>query len=323
MTSLRQFLKIILLSLYFCSLFASSVLGTTLRFVFYNPTVIFSDNEEAIAAIRSLEAWLTKALACDVKGYYFQKESDLRHFMATSQTSFGFFDVRFFIENYAEEKMIPLLIPQRNKKTAASFYLIVRKDSGINKLQALKGKILATTRRGVVNANFFSNIIFEGLIKSEKYIQFKWVDTSKSALMALFYKEVDGILVDAIFYDHTISPKLNFKILFTSQKVIFAPLCLFNENITPDFRARLKQAFLQSDRNSGAIMFNEVLKIEQWVDTDHQAYVHLEHLMRSSNGILLKEPHLAEINDSKLPLQSFPIKIEPEALPVFALSEEP
>ncbi|MBN2381769.1 PhnD/SsuA/transferrin family substrate-binding protein [bacterium] len=292
----------------------------TLDFVFYQPDASFKDNVEAVTAIRSLEKYLSSELKVTVKGNFFQKETDMRNFIQSSKAAFVFVDIRYFIEHYKTEKMRPIMVPTRNGGQYTQSVVLVRKEAAIKSIFELKGKVLATNGRGTVNNNYLSNLIFESLLDASQFFTIRVVDTSNSAVMAVSYKEADVAIIDKALYDSNFPQKADFAVLFTSTEIMMPPLCIYEDNIKPEYIEPLKRAFKGITKAGTANDFLRPLAIDGWSDIDQAAYRDTERLLTNSPGSFVKDPIIIEKETTQQKMEPVVPDYKPEELQVFAQS---
>lgn len=318
--------KLIWLSKLFLSIiviliFSVNVQGKTVEYVFYQPLSSFKDNTTAVTAIRELDKLLVGKLQSSVKGYFFQKEKDLEESYMKKKPVFGFLDLRYFIKHRVDLNLKAISIPQRNNEISSQAVVVVRKDSPANQLLDLKGKMLVTTGNGQINYNFLSNYIFEGMIDVPSFFKLKKVDTSFSALYALSYKEADVAIIDkAILY--SLPQKNNYKVILTTQDIIFPPLCIFNNYCSPEMEAKIKKTFLKLNLTSVAKIFDKPLKIDKWVEATEKTYKDTELTLTNKITFFEKKQILSEKSEAGQEQETSPPFLDQKTLPVMAISSQ-
>lgn len=142
----------------------------------------------------------------------------------------------FISENHQKYNIVPFIAPLRNGKKSYQKVIVVRKDKGYNKLDDIRGKLLAATELGKENYRFYNSVIFKNEIDINNHFQnVKIVDSSYFALIEVLQGHVDAAAVTLKGFEilKELKPgiKLNLKSIFISDPTPLSPLCYFGGNI--------------------------------------------------------------------------------------------
>ena len=206
---------------------------------------------DIVDRFQPLMAHLEKTLGIKVKAVSASDYAGVITAMAHNHLDFAYFGPKSYTEA-AEKANAQAIALELNKEGEPGYYgiVIVRKDSGINSMDAAKGKVFAFTDPNSTSGCLVPNILFARDMKVKPEAYFKEVKFSGShgaSILAVKNGSIDIAATNNIDLDRMIEKGQasmdDFKILWTSELIPGAPMAA-----RKDLPESLKAAF------TGALM---------------------------------------------------------------------
>ncbi len=189
-------------------------------------------------------------------------------------------------------KMTPLLLVWRKNLGEYNSFIFVRKDSGLNRLEDLKGRIIAFEDEGSTSSFFLPKLSMEtkglDVIKisypepcvPEDAIGYVFAGSELNISNWVFFRKADaGALSCSDWFDQGDNPRAyrkEFKIIYKTQKLP-RMLVLVRAGLDERFVARIKEEMLNMDKSKKGKEALKEFNIEKFAELPKDTIRRVEH----------------------------------------------
>ena len=183
-----------------------------------------------------------------------------------------------YINIKKQVNITPIVKPKKDGESTYKSYILVRKDSGINNLNDLKGKTFAYCDKCSLSGYIFPDLLIKSKLKiSIESFFSKFYKTPKAydSILAVYYKQADATAVSDLTYDasYTIQPRLKIalKTIEVSEPYEYGPF--FHNNVKDHSRLeRFKNELINMENNLEANQILMLLRISGYTPAKDSDY---------------------------------------------------
>lgn len=233
--------------------------------------------KEGFAYYKKLADYIGKKLGRDVilvdrKGY-----SAINALLKSGEVDFAFICGGPYVDGHGEFGLELLAAPMVKGETVYYSYIIVNKNSQINKLEDLRGKKFAFTdplsNTGYLVPYFMLKKI--GETPDRFFGSYKYTYAHDKSIRAVAEGLIDGAAVDSLIWEYLneIHPEItsNTKIIIRSEPYGIPPVVV-RPGIDPELKKRLKEVFLKAHLDEEGKEILHGMMIDRFVEIEDSAY---------------------------------------------------
>nr|WP_295975288.1 phosphate/phosphite/phosphonate ABC transporter substrate-binding protein [uncultured Bacillus sp.] len=194
-----------------------------------------------------------------------------------------------FVMGREKESMKGIVMPKVDGKPLYRSYIIVRKDSGINKLEDLQGKRFAYTDPDSYSGRLtvISSLIDKGADPEQFFSKTFYTYSHDYSVLAVAQGVVDGATVDSIVYDQMMKSDekeiANLKVIDYGEWVGTPPIVVSNY-LSDDIVSKVTTVLLTMDKDPKGKEILDQLGIEQFISLDQNTYAPINEMINKVGG---------------------------------------
>lgn len=186
-----------------------------------------------------------------------------------------------------------LVAPSVNGKAIYHSYIIVHKDSPLKSFEDLKGKVFAFTDPRSNSGKLYPTYLLRTMgLTPEKFFSRTVYSYSHNKSVEMVAKRiVDGAAVESIVYEYMVKKNSPYtkqtKIIKVSPPFAIPPVVV-TRDINPDIKKRMKEAFLNMNKDKRGKAILEAMMIDGFVnisDSDYDSIRKMEKLVSDNTSI--------------------------------------
>lgn len=268
-----------------CTLLCAASLANAdgpLRIVF----IAYQNPDQLAGEIEPVVEYLERQTGMDVKDFVATNYAGVVEALKNGTADVGFMGPLQYIIAHKQAGAKPLLGELYNGKATYESHIFVRKDSGINSLEDLRGKTMAFTDPISSSGYLYPLAIFreKGLVKGAPEEFFKRVyfaGGDEQAIRAVYNKFVDAAGVGQYAYN-LLRPQERdaVKVLAASRPI--PSHCIVVRNDLPEASAtKLKNALLAlNDEGPDHKLLQNLYSVDGYTEITHETFAETERLAR-------------------------------------------
>ena len=203
---------------------------------------------------------------------YFNDESKAIEFIKTEQPQIGIVSTAFYITHSQKMSLQLQLQVYIQQKNSMNYVIAVDPNSGIDSLQGLRGKVVASNH--LYEADFLSHIFFGGRTTWKSYSSVKPIRRPYSYVKRLFRGRVDAVILDNFQADsiqHLLQKQgKTMRLLPNSSKIPTMPVVSFGKGSSEIVKAMQS---LQNDSEGKKLL--KLFQIDSFGQVDSKAFAKL------------------------------------------------
>lgn len=194
-----------------------------------------------------------------------------------------------FVMGREKESMKGIVMPKVDGKPLYRSYIIVRKDSGINKLEDLQGKRFAYTDPDSYSGRLtvISSLIDKGADPEQFFSKTFYTYSHDYSVLAVAQGVVDGATVDSIVCDQMMKSDekeiANLKVIDYGEWVGTPPIVVSNY-LSDDIVSKVTTVLLTMDKDPKGKEILDQLGIEQFISLDQNTYAPINEMINKVGG---------------------------------------
>jgi phosphonate transport system substrate-binding protein len=194
-----------------------------------------------------------------------------------------------FVMGREKESMKGIVMPKVDGKPLYRSYIIVRKDSGINKLEDLQGKRFAYTDPDSYSGRLtvISSLIDKRADPEQFFSKTFYTYSHDYSVLAVAQGVVDGATVDSIVYDQMVKSDekeiANLKVIDYGEWVGTPPIVVSNY-LSNDIVSKVTTVLLTMDKDPKGKEILDQLGIEQFISLDQNTYTPINEMINKVGG---------------------------------------
>lgn len=205
------------------------------------------------------------------KSYY-----EIIEALANNEIDFCFCGPLVYVEAHDKAGALPLVKPTANGEPFYNCVIIVRKDSGIEKLEDLKGKKFAFTDRESTSGYLFPRAMLaeEGITSLKFFSETIFTGGHDSSFQGVYQNYIDGagIFDYAFVREPDPLPEVKeLKIIKKSDPIPMGPITI-NKNLDKEVAEKLKKALLKVGKTEETKIIAEKIKVDGYVEAQDSDY---------------------------------------------------
>jgi phosphate/phosphite/phosphonate ABC transporter binding protein len=226
--------------------------------------------EESYKYYKDLNKYIENLIGEKVTTVQRKTYQEVNNLLANNKVDVAFVCSGGYVEAKQNNLVELLVVPMINKKVTYQSYLIVSKNSSINDVADLKGKVFAFTDPLSNTGCLYPKWLINNLgFKAEEYFSKTFYTHSHDkAIQAVSQGVADGASVDGLIYnyieEHQPNALSNIKIIQKSQEFGIPPVVVATK-INPELKKKLKDIFLNMNNNPKGQEILKHLGIDQFV----------------------------------------------------------
>jgi len=230
-----------------------------------------------------LAAWLTERVGVEVKVYLPTSYSAVVEAMRAGQADVAYFDSRPFTVAQSLADAEALVAELRDGKTWYWSQWFVRKDSGIDTLEQLRGKSVAFTSPLSTSGYImpFARLVKEGWVSKggspdEFFRAHIFAGGYEQALLAMYNKQVDTACVSAYAFERYLTDEQRAEVkLLDQQGPVPTHVIAVRRSLPPELKEKLRASFLALNEPENEELAKSVYGAKKFVQVgeDHAQFL--------------------------------------------------
>ena len=247
--------------------------------------------KETIGYYRKIAHYVSQELGAPVVLVQRTKYEEVNLLMASGEADIAFSSTGAYSAYRGLTDLEILAMQEYQGNSLYTTYVIVPKNSRIERMEDLRGKVFGFTdplsysghlaiieylkRRQEVPERFFKRYIY--------------TYNHDKSIWAVANNLVDGASIDSMIYDYALikTPELisNIRIIATMGPAPTGPIVM-RKNLSPELKEKLRTVFLNMDKDSDARLGMQGLLIDRFVSPQPELYEPLRTLYDRTDGLL-------------------------------------
>jgi phosphonate transport system substrate-binding protein len=215
------------------------------------PVAFFQTNHndvEAALKVLAESIALKRGFAVTVITHSFSNSSAFNAAIMAGEINFAVYDPLSYVTGRRPADLIPVFIPSDQGTRGRRYMVLVRRDSGLHRMEDLRGKSLKglhTPDVSVGHAWLQALTRAQGADSPKDFFRtIDYVSRPTAAVLPVFFGKQDACLVDNVSFDlmKELNPQVGSQLfpILTSEPLIGAVICVSEANwSSPDFRPAL------------------------------------------------------------------------------------
>ena len=253
-----------------------------LRIVF----IAYQNPDQLAGEIEPVVAYLERETGMEVKDFVATNYAGVVEALKNGTADVGFMGPLQYIIAHQQAGAKPLLGELYNGKATYESHIFVRKDSGINSLEDLKGKSMAFTDPISSSGYLYPLAIFreKGLVKGAPEAFFKRVyfaGGDEQAIRAVYNKFVDAAGIGEYSYNLLRPDERDAVKVLATSRPIPSHCIVVRKGLSEDAAAKLKKALLAlNEEGPDHDLLQNLYSVDGYTEISHDDFAETERLAR-------------------------------------------